>query len=1195
MSYLLIRKGGQRPNKGPASNRNNGNHRRNPPVSSANRRTGGSGGGSQSWRNPSSSSHGGGNSFSRPSASAGSRNGASNNHHNAGANHNGNSGAAVVNDGGGQVQLQRMAPSVQRQQQVANAPQQQNQQNQGQQQQGNVQGMVSMDEVYADLQIVEQQRQESERKLASARLQQKQKVQQKHSLESKLCELKRQNGGMRVELQRASNQLSLRHRGLLEAQSRSADSRKDSNRFDAKLKRAIGVARLLGTYQNQIENAMIALNETETRLNFAKGQETNKLQSATLRRDDAKHRHELLLKAINANIAKGRSIAEEISKIRADIVMNEQDLSAAQQMESQTKLRVETIEHEITVERTRHADAVANLESKSLRELDEAKVKTTQSIESKKAMMETKKAELHRIWEKCTELRKSEGHDVFAEPNWGAEQAPSLDVARVRVRVSGEEVGLNTKKAECETLRKDVTDLDALLGSNTTMAAEKRADAEILQKDAEKARAEESLRKAEIGKAVEEANLECQEVEKLRDSIKDLNASQEKDAIELKLKLDNEESNISAMEANIASTLDELTSIEKQSVEHKELDGAKKEQVSIKICETKKMADIIKGAFERAQKDATDFSVLPDGELVLQMKQLDEAEQDIIEDANREREEMIEMEPLLETMQFDFNSDTSLEDQKDAGMKLLRKHCLEFVESAKTERLVRVEHAREAHLARLKNEEDACRREEEARLVRLKEEDAARHREEDARLTRLKEEACLREEEARRNEEARLLEEEETRRLEEEEEEERRRDEEKAAAAEIERKKNEVRLREERRAELERKMNEEADAERCHQEEEEEEIRQEEERAAAAAAGEIERKKKEARIRQEKRAATKAAALERKKDEEAAARLLQEEEEEEIRQEEEKATAAAADEIERKKEEARTRQGMRSADKAVELERKQDEERFAESQERRRVADEAEKGKRKKEHESRRVRELDRIRVRSKEMQERLKVEEKKHEGKKTGKDKEAQRAADLKRRKERESRKSSLEMIAVDGDDGNKNIKDAAKKRERSSKSYSNVDASKSKSKPTKSNKAHEKRSRDEKAEGADGNNDQKRKRVKSNDTVASSKRESSSGRSKSAIKHKDSKRPKTSSVRFDQTANRPKLDIFSSGVHGKENNVAKKKSSRSSKSSLSKSSGHTSSEGGAGRRRKKSLAGGKSKAKVLAMAGFEDDGGFL
>ena len=155
---------------------------------------------------------------------------------------------------------------------------------------------------------------------------------------------------------------------------------------------------------------MIALNETETRLNFVKGQGHSKLQSATLRRDDAKHRRDLLLKAIQSNTTKGRSIAEDISKLRGEISTNEQDLMAAQQMESQTKLRVETIEHEMNMERTRHEDAVVGFETKA-NEMDEAKVKIAQSMEEKKAMIETKKAELKKIWEKCTELRKSEGHD----------------------------------------------------------------------------------------------------------------------------------------------------------------------------------------------------------------------------------------------------------------------------------------------------------------------------------------------------------------------------------------------------------------------------------------------------------------------------------------------------------------------------------------------------------------------------------------------------------------------------------------------------------------------------------------------------------------------------------------------------------------------------------------------------------------
>lgn len=104
------------------------------------------------------------------------------------------------------------------------------------------------------------------------------------------------------------------------------------------------------------------------------------------------------------------------------------------------------------------------------------------------------------------------------------------------------------------------------------------------------------------------------------------------------------------------------------------------------------------------------------------------------------------------------------------------------------------------------------------------------------------------------------------------------------------------------------------------------------------------------------------------------------------------------------------------------------------------------------------------------------------------------------------------------------------------------------------------------------------------------------SSACAKSAIKRKGLKSSKAaSSVRFDATADRPKLDVVMSGVVG---NDAKTKQTNSNKFSLSisstQTSGISSCESG-GRRRKKASNGGKSKAALLAMKGFDDDGGFL
>ena len=231
-----------------------------------------------------------------------------------------------------------------------------------------------------------------------------------HVLGNELVRIRGMNAGMASEIRRASAEITSCQHQLSTAQANVAKYWVDVGRVRDKLNRLVVSMDALDEYQSRVKNGLAALNVIETRLNFVKGEEHSKLQSATLRRDEAKHVCDLLLAAIQSNTTRGRSIAEDISKVRAEICMNEQELIDAKQLESHNKLRVETIEHEMNMERTLHEDAVMGFETKA-REMDEAKVKIAQSMEEKKAMIETKKAELKKIWEKCTELRKSEGHD----------------------------------------------------------------------------------------------------------------------------------------------------------------------------------------------------------------------------------------------------------------------------------------------------------------------------------------------------------------------------------------------------------------------------------------------------------------------------------------------------------------------------------------------------------------------------------------------------------------------------------------------------------------------------------------------------------------------------------------------------------------------------------------------------------------
>ena len=76
-------------------------------------------------------------------------------------------------------------------------------------------------------------------------------------------------------------------------------------------------------------------------------------------------------------------------------------------------------------------------------------------------------------------------------------------------------------------------------------------------------------------------------------------------------------------------------------------------------------------------------------------------------------------EPFLENVKYDHGSSIPLNDQAKEGMALLNKYCLEFIQEAQAERQIRVDQAKDAHFARVEEEEEAMRQKEEKERLRL--------------------------------------------------------------------------------------------------------------------------------------------------------------------------------------------------------------------------------------------------------------------------------------------------------------------------------------------------------------------------------------------------------------------------------------------------------------------------------------------
>ena len=96
------------------------------------------------------------------------------------------------------------------------------------------------------------------------------------------------------------------------------------------------------------------------------------------------------------------------------------------------------------------------------------------------------------------------------------------------------------------------------------------------------------------------------------------------------------------METEIESIDEEISALGESDTTLKEKGSINMERVDKEIVEAKKESDVVQGVYERAQKQVAAYNALPDDTLALQMRQLDEAEQDIIDDANRERGEFFE-------------------------------------------------------------------------------------------------------------------------------------------------------------------------------------------------------------------------------------------------------------------------------------------------------------------------------------------------------------------------------------------------------------------------------------------------------------------------------------------------------------------------------------------------------------------------
>ncbi len=300
-----------------------------------------------------------------------------------------------------------------------------------------------------DLRVLEQQQRESQRLLASIKLTKQHKLEQRNSLDEKLSSLKYANGERKAQLLRARDVLSKSTREIGTARLRSGKSGENLKLFDQKLKRAIETIRNLQEKRRIFETLMIELKNTTTVLSKKKSEAKDRMQSLEMRRDESKHKENLLINSIQCSKIKIKTVVEETSSLQAEISALEQDLASSQQMEASTKFRSEGIKNEIHEENERHEEKKISAEAK-LKFLQTKKDSVYQKIDEINNLISSKKEDLIDAHKKLNEYEDIEGFERSLPPGDGVPPL-ALDVGKIRAKFHQEE----SKLQEVITLIKD--------------------------------------------------------------------------------------------------------------------------------------------------------------------------------------------------------------------------------------------------------------------------------------------------------------------------------------------------------------------------------------------------------------------------------------------------------------------------------------------------------------------------------------------------------------------------------------------------------------------------------------------------------------------------------------------------------------------------------------------------------------------
>ena len=374
--------------------------------------------------------------------------------------------------------------------------------------------------VYADLRILQEQQNESERKLQQARATKQKRLEQQAAMEAQLDRLKYENGQQRTELQRASVVLSRGQRQLAEARVAAEKAGEDLRDFDRKVNRCLEIKRTLQAYERKHD---VMLEEIRKKLSFLEElaeEAKEQFDAAQAEYDKVKMYEESLRQSIKAEAEKQHRIAKETVDVRAALAAQENELTLSLKKEVELKRVEESLRKKLDAQRSRHASKMASLQERQ-EQLDRRKEKMVLEKARAKEAAQKKKQDLHQVWHRTIEIQKAEGHTSSLPPS-ESNVPPVLDLERIRESVLAEAAAAieETKSKEelepkVEALREQLPELKAELAATNKQVNElQEANEKALNFETERSKAI-SCMKAELEKIQKQVAVKDKKLQEL--------------------------------------------------------------------------------------------------------------------------------------------------------------------------------------------------------------------------------------------------------------------------------------------------------------------------------------------------------------------------------------------------------------------------------------------------------------------------------------------------------------------------------------------------------------------------------------------------------------------------------------------------------------------------------------------------------